>query len=160
MCSLGNNKRICKLLKNKELQTGGLFFLFSPCVLFIDLVYMSTWFCRNLEDDVCEMKCTLAIDHEVLKAPLGYKYVIYSPKVTKCDDCYEKLHSLVDKRSDDPNRCLWITPQERDSGGTCIFRCAYHKREYENVFLLLNVETRVKTNKMLKDVCRDDSAKN
>ena len=88
-------------------------FLFSLCVLFIDLVHMSIWFCRNLEDDMCEMVCTLTIDFEVLKAPLGYKYVIYSPKVTKCDECYEKLHSLVNWRSDDPNRCLWMTPQER-----------------------------------------------
>ena len=73
------------------------------------------------------MKCTLTIDHEVLKSPLGYKYVIYSPKVTKCDECYEKLHSLVEWKSDDPNRCLWIPPQEIDHAYGGKFRCACHK---------------------------------
>lgn len=99
-------------------------FLFSLCGLFVDLVHISIWSCRNLEDDVCEMVCTLTIDYEVLKAPLGYKYVIYSPKVTKCDECYEKLHSLVNGRLDDPNRCLWMTSQERDRAYGGIFRYA------------------------------------
>ena len=67
-----------------------------------------------------EMVCALKIDADVLKHPLGYKYVIFSPKMTKDDECYEKLHYF---QYDDPNRCLQMSPQALRSsyGGTCIF---------------------------------------
>ena len=52
------------------------------------------------------MECTLAIDAELLKSPLRYKYVIYSPKATKEDDHFEKLHPCVTFWKNDPNRCL------------------------------------------------------
>ena len=66
-----------------------------------------------MEEDVhvCEMVCTLNIDAELLKRPLGYKYVVFSPKMTKHDDCYEKLHPFTLYSTDDPDRCLWIPPQ-------------------------------------------------
>jgi hypothetical protein len=60
---------------------------------------------RTDEDGNCEMECTLFINAELLKSPLGYKYVIYSPKATDEDDLFEKLHPFIVWR-DDPNRCL------------------------------------------------------
>ena len=80
-------------------------------------------FCRCNEDGYCEMECTLSFDAELLKEPLGYKYVIYSPKVTKEDEYYEKLHPFIELLGpNDPNRCLWLSPQEscRFYGGTYV----------------------------------------
>ena len=53
------------------------------------------------------MTCTLNIAREILGRPWGYKYVVYSPKMTKEDDCYEYLHSFAGYGCD-PNRCLLI----------------------------------------------------
>ena len=92
--------------------------MYVPCFTSI-LVIMTFSFCRKFDDDIsaCEMVCTLNIDADLLRAPLAYKYVIYSPKVTKCNECYEKLHPLITSYMfhDDPNRCLWLTPQEMNS---------------------------------------------
>ena len=63
---------------------------------------------RELEDDLSEMICTLIIDADILKSPLAYKYVIFSPKMTKEHECFEFLHSFAG-RYEDPNRCLWIS---------------------------------------------------
>ena len=71
-------------------------------VLTFDLYHI---FRRTDEDGNCEMECTLFINAELLKSPLGYKYVIYSPKATDEDDLFEKLHPFIVWR-DDPNRCL------------------------------------------------------
>lgn len=75
---------------------------------------------RNLEDDMHEMVCSLRIDADVLKHPLEYKYVIFSPKMTEDNECYEKLHYF---QYDDPNRCLKMSPQALHSayGGTCMY---------------------------------------
>ena len=61
---------------------------------------------RALQADEYEMICTLSIDADLLKEPLGYKYVVYSARMAKDTDCYEKLHPF--NLNDDPNRCLRI----------------------------------------------------
>ena len=64
------------------------------------------------------MECTLAFDAELFKDPLVYKYVIYSPKVTKESEYYEKLHPfIISSPGTDPNRCLVLSREEQ--------RCAY-----------------------------------
>lgn len=60
------------------------------------------------------MTCTLSIDADILKHPVAYKYVVYSPK-RKDDDCYEYLHGY----SGNPNRCL-IIPQTIHPGGMSV----------------------------------------
>ena len=55
------------------------------------------------------MTCTLNIAREALDRSRGYKYVVYSPKMTNQDDCYEYLHSFAGYLSySDPNRCLMV----------------------------------------------------
>ena len=57
------------------------------------------------------MTCTLNIAREVLDRTLEYKYVVYSPKMTNKDDCYEYLHSFAGysySYYSDPNRCLMV----------------------------------------------------
>ena len=57
------------------------------------------------------MTCTLNIAVDLLGRPWGYKYVVYSPKMTKEDDCYEYLHSFAGYSYyyyNDPNRCLMV----------------------------------------------------
>ena len=56
------------------------------------------------------MVCTLVIDAGLLKNPLVYKYVVFSPQVTAPDECYEKLHSFA-RWNYDPNRCLWLSTE-------------------------------------------------
>ena len=59
------------------------------------------------------MVCTLVIDGELLRNPLCYKYVIYSPKVTKENEYYEKLHPFINVwRPDDPNRVLQLSVED------------------------------------------------
>ena len=78
---------------------------------------------RSLGDgNMCEMTCTLQIDANVLKKPLIYKYVIFSPKMVHKDDCYEFLHSFAGKGSD-PNRVLCILDYDTAVGGTCTCVC-------------------------------------
>lgn len=59
------------------------------------------------------MVCTLVIDGELLRNPLCYKYVIYSPKVTKENEYYEKLHPFINPwYPDDPNRVLQLSAED------------------------------------------------
>ena len=72
---------------------------------------MNCCFYRDLRDygsGWCEMTCTLQIDAAILKNPIPYKYVIYSPKMEHPDDCYEYFHAY----SGNPNRCLQIAPSK------------------------------------------------
>lgn len=55
-----------------------------------------------------EMTCALSIQAELLKNPLEYKYVIFSPIMTGKDDFYEFLHSFAGVWAKDFNRCLSI----------------------------------------------------
>ena len=68
------------------------------------------------------MECTLVLDAELFKDPLVYKYVIYSPKVTKKSEYYEKLHPFIGWPVTDPNRCLVLSHEEQMCayGGTYI----------------------------------------
>ena len=70
---------------------------------------------RDLEDDLSEMICTLIIDADILKSPLAYKYVIFSPKMTKEHQCFEFLHSFAGRSypHENPNRCLRISVSDR-----------------------------------------------
>ena len=67
-------------------------------------------FSSRLQDGgFCEMTCTLSIQAELLKKPLVYKYVIFSPKMEHKDDCYEFLHLFAGYVvHSDPNRGLSI----------------------------------------------------
>lgn len=77
---------------------------------------------RQLGEGVYEMTCTLIIDAEILKAPKAYKYVVYSPKMVKHDDCFEYLHSFAGQSHNygNPNRCLKINHADNTYGGTYI----------------------------------------
>ena len=82
-------------------------------VFYINVLFL---LCRAIGDGWYEMTCTLSIDADILKSPVPYKYVVYSPKKENEDDCYEYLHGY----GWDPNRCLRI-PQNKLSkayGGT------------------------------------------
>ena len=62
------------------------------------------------------MTCTLMIDVNKLKVARCYKYVVYSPKMVKKDDCYEYLHSFVGTWSHlNPDRCLKINHSDLES---------------------------------------------
>ena len=67
---------------------------------------------REVDEGVFEMTCTLNMAAELLNKPLGYKYVVYSPKMVKKSDCFEYLHSFAGRAPYDhnPNRCLQINP--------------------------------------------------
>ena len=69
--------------------------------------YCDEFFLYRTKEELSEMVCTLVIDAELLKNPLVYKYVVFSPQVTAPDECYEKLHSF----NYDPNRCLWLSTE-------------------------------------------------
>ena len=78
--------------------------------------------CRALGDDWnswYEMTCTLSINADLLEIPVPYKYVVYSPKMEKEDDCYEYLHGY----GGNPNRCLRISENKfsKAYGGT--YKC-------------------------------------
>ena len=64
------------------------------------------------------MTCTLKIAMDILTTPVGYKYVVYSPKMTHENDCFEYLHSFAGKTRShgNPNRCLIINPANRRDG--------------------------------------------
>ena len=64
------------------------------------------------------MTCTLKIAVDILTTPMGYKYVVYSPKMAHENDCFEYLHSFVGKTPHyrNPNRCLIINPADRHDG--------------------------------------------
>ena len=73
---------------------------------------------RELEGGYYEMNCNLKISAEILKRPIPYKYVIYSPKTKQNrDDCYEYLH---EHHSMDPNRLLRIPIKYQQAYG-CTF---------------------------------------
>ena len=85
----------------------------NECTFFIFMDF----FYRSDEHDYCEMVCTLLIDAELLKTPLKYKYVIYSHKVTKEDEYYEKLHPFIDYWYEDPDRVLHLSSEEHCFAG-------------------------------------------
>jgi hypothetical protein len=87
---------------------------------------------RSLGDGLCEMVCTLTIDAELLKDPLEYKYVVYSPKVTKIDECYEKLHPFSTWSDGDPNRCLRNSSQACYKGKYEQHDCFVYPQEMKN----------------------------
>ena len=61
------------------------------------------------------MVCTLNIDSNIISTKCGYKYVVYSPKMVKEDDCFEYLHTFAGTYYDrDPNRCLEINQDDLD----------------------------------------------
>lgn len=79
------------------------------CVLVDNLqMYMSSFLSRHHHEDYHEMTCTLHIQEELLRNPLEYKYVIFSPRMTGKDDCYEFLHSFAGYLNRNYNRCLSI----------------------------------------------------
>ena len=77
------------------------YFLLMHC-MYLYVLFSSF---RSVDGGFSEMACKLPIDANVLIVPLAYKYVIFSPKMTEKDDCYEFLHSYT---KSNPNRCLLI----------------------------------------------------
>lgn len=63
------------------------------------------------------MTCTLKLQAELLKEPLAYKYVIFSPKMIGRDDCFEFLHSFAGIWARNFNRCLSIDQEKIFVGG-------------------------------------------
>ena len=78
--------------------------------------------CRDYGEGVFEMMCKFQnFDVEILRMPLAYKYVIYSPKMKTSDDCYEYLHAHSPSYWREYNRCLVIrTEYLRFPTGKCI----------------------------------------
>ena len=76
----------------------------------IIITVVINFLCRILDEGVCEMRCTLNIDANVLRVSRGYKYVVYSPIMVVQNDCFEYLHSFAGRTSRyrNPNRCLKI----------------------------------------------------
>ena len=75
--------------------------------------------CRQLDNGEVEMKCTLKIACYLFERLfLGYKYVVYSPKMVNGSDCYECLNSV----SYQPNltRCLTLNWSDIDGRFLCI----------------------------------------
>ena len=70
------------------------------------------YFNREVDEGVFEMTCTLNMAADLLNNSFGYKYVVYSPKMVKENDCFEFLHSFAGRapRYCNPNRCLKIDP--------------------------------------------------
>ena len=68
------------------------------------------------------MTCQLRIDANILKQPVAYKYVIYSPKTRKDKDMqYEVIHY---SNPANPNRALCIPENMKKSyGGKIQFNC-------------------------------------
>lgn len=72
------------------------------------------------------MSCTFkTFDVEILKYPLPYKYVVFSPKTKRGDNnCYEYLHAHAVKplygNEYDFNRCLHIPQLDHDLAGIFI----------------------------------------
>ena len=66
---------------------------------------------------MCEMTCTLAMETVVLKDPLPYKYVVFSPKVVKnhANYAYEYLYGHS-KNNGHNNRCLVVEAPELKVG--------------------------------------------
>lgn len=82
------------------------------------LAYYSSFLFFRSQDDYCEMTCTLPIQAELLKKPLQYKYVIFSPRMKEKNDCYEFLYSFADGENKDLNRYLYIGDLHHH-GGKC-----------------------------------------
>ena len=72
------------------------------------------------------MTCTLNITANLLCTPRGYKYVVYSPNMTKYHDCFEYLHSFAgsDNNYNDPNRWLKVYPAYLN-GNLHFFNCMF-----------------------------------
>ena len=111
---MGIGKKMLEFSKKKGLSVQ-----FNVCVyILVSLVYSVPLlqFFRKFEEGVFEMTCTLNIDANLLKYPLGYKYVLYSPRVLQENDCFEYLHSFAGQwHHQDPNRCLRINPSDLES---------------------------------------------
>ena len=75
------------------------------------------YFNREVDEGVFEMTCTLNLAADLLNNSLGYKYVVYSPRMVKKSDCFEFLHSFVGRapHRGNPNRCLKINPALQNS---------------------------------------------
>ena len=65
---------------------------------------------RYLDENTCEMTCTLNIAETVVKVPLGYRYVVYSSRMTEEKDCFEYVHCYLgqDSQHNRVHRCLRI----------------------------------------------------
>ena len=74
--------------------------------------------CRQFNEDV-EMVCTLKIstDTQTMNYPWRYKYVIYSPKMSIDNDCWEYVHScMCTYNAEQPIiRYLLINPNDLES---------------------------------------------
>jgi hypothetical protein len=81
---------------------------------------------RCNDEGYSEMECTLVLAAELFKDPLVYKYVIYSPKVTKESEYYEKLHPFIYWPGTDPNRCLVLSHEEQ----MCAYGGIFHQHDY------------------------------
>ena len=66
------------------------------------------------------MTCTLNIAADLVGEVLKYKYVVYSPKVTHEDDCFECL-PYISSGTNDPNRCLMIDPDFLHGMLSCLY---------------------------------------
>ena len=75
--------------------------------------------CRYLDAATFEMTCTLTIEATHLHVPLGYKYVVYSPRMREEEDCFESLYYTDPE--EDQIRCLKVD----------------FKRVYESMSILL-----------------------
>lgn len=61
---------------------------------------------RYLDEANFEMTCTLTIEATHLHVPLGYKYVVYSPRMGEEEDCFESLYYT--DTEDNQMRCLKV----------------------------------------------------
>ncbi len=90
------------------------------CTVSIECLLVDCCLYRDLGDGLWEMRCTLVIEAKLLQDhPLPYKYVVFSPKMEKVDDCYEFLHSYA---SANPNRSLVLRKAKcktKDGPGKC-----------------------------------------
>ena len=71
------------------------------------------------------MTCAISFDPEQLKRHIPYKYVIFTPKMKRKDDCYEFLHSFCGYAEPDPNRWLSINSTGIAIGGNGIRMCCF-----------------------------------
>ena len=92
-------------------------------------MYASLFLSIRSVDGFSEMVCKLPIDGNLLTRPLAYKYVIFSPKMSEKDDCYEFLHCYTTYFESNPNRCLLIHHDHRHSliGSTYIYNVTLEK---------------------------------
>eukprot|EP00731_Ephydatia_muelleri_P002838 Em0001g2838a len=90
-------------------------------VTFHVIVPQDQWGDPSSTDPMCEMTCSLSMDPEVLKDPLPYKYVVFSPKVMKqkAGHPYEYLYGHS-KSHGHNNRCIVVPGPELRIGGSYV----------------------------------------